>query len=200
MTKKKLLNEEEVSMLLATNIKDMNPEELFSIMGPIFYLVPLIIVIILAAIGVKIFQSLAVTRMLNYMERDGLNEEEKRNYLTNYLTHSTNSDLKKGLRQCPVCAKKYALKTKKTNSRGDMIEEWNYNGCKHCNTKVYEENEMNYKGCLAVKRTATASPKEAEWQKVFDKLTHYISYYKPYVDKTPDSSDGDNVTINITIR
>lgn len=187
-------------MLLATHIKDMNSGELFSIMTPIFFLIPLVVVIIAVVMSVKYFQACAVKRMLNYMEQGGLTEESKRDYLKKYLTHATNSDLRKGLRQCPVCAMKYALKAQKANSRGDVVEEWNYNGCTHCNTKVYEENETNDKGYLAVKRTPTTSVKETEWQETFKKLTHYISYYRPYIDKTPDSSDGDNITINITIR
>jgi hypothetical protein len=186
-------------MLLATHIKDMSFEELLGVIKPFFYLVPLFTLIILGVIAYKIWQSLAVKRMLNYMETKGLNQVDKREYLKNYLTRTSQQDLIKHLRNCPVCGKKYSLKIQKVNSRGDMTEEWNHDGCTFCHTKVYTTNEVNHLKYLAIKRTPTNSPNEKKWQKVYTKLEEYIDYYKPFIDCTPDSSDN-NITIDISLH
>ena len=186
-------------MLLASYIKDMSIEELFEIVKPILYLLPLALVIALVVIIVKISKSFAVKRMLKVMERKGVSESDKRNYLANYLMRTSQKDLIEHNRNCPVCGKKYSLKVKGENTRGDKIEKWNHDGCTFCSTKVYLEPEVNYKRYFAIKRNATNSPKEKEWQEVFEKLEKYIDYYKPYIDCSPDISE-DKITIDISLR
>ncbi len=192
-------------MLLASNIKDMNFEEILSIFKPVLYLVPITIVAILVLIGIKIYKALAVKRMLSYMKQKGLDEADKRNYLKNYLTRTSNRDLIYHYRNCPVCGKKYSLKVEKVNSYGDTVEEWNNDGCTFCNTKVFLSNDAGYIKYYKISRKPTDSVNEAKWQKVYNQLEDYIDYYKPFVDTTPDntkpdSSSGDSITININIR
>ena len=183
-------------MLLASHVKDMNAEELFGIIKPFLFLVPLVIVIILAVIAFKIYQSLAVKRMIKYMETKGLSEADKRTYLTTFLMRASQKDLIHHERSCSVCGKKYSLKIEKENSRGDVVEEWNHDGCTHCGTKVYLKPEENHLRYFAIKRNPTNAPKEKQWQKIYNKVEGYIDYYKPYVDCTPDSS-GNKITIDI---
>ena len=186
-------------MLLAPHIKDMNPEELFALIQPFLYLVPLAIVVIAVVVGIKIYQSLAVKRMLAYMEAQGETEANKRAYLTNYLTRTSQRDLIKHLRNCPVCGKKYSLKKEEINERGDITETWNHDGCTFCKTKVYFKEEIDHKKYFGIKRTATNSPKEDTWQSTFNKLENYIDFYHPYLDCTPDSSSND-INVTITFR
>ena len=186
-------------MLLATQIKDMTPEELFSLVKPFLFLLPITIVIIAIIIGVKIYKSLAVKRMLTYMQQEGLTEADKRVYLTNYLMRASQRDLIQHVRPCPVCGKKYSLKKQETNAYGDIKEEWNHDGCTFCHTKVYLQPEVEHKKYFAIKRTTTDSTKETEWQNVFEKVENYIDFYQPYIDCTPDSSE-DKITIDISFR
>ncbi len=186
-------------MLLASHIKDMNAEELFGIIKPFLFLMPLIVIIILGVVAYKIYQSLAVKRMLKYMETKGLSETDKREYLAKYLMRTSQRDLIKHKRNCPVCGKKYSLKIEKENARGDVTEEWNHDGCTFCCTKVYLKPEVNYKRYFAIKRRSTDSLKEEKWQEVFEKLEEYIEFYKPYIDCTPDSS-GNKITIDISLH
>ena len=188
-----------IFMLLATKVQDMSVEELFAIIKPVLYLIPITIVIIAVIIGVKIYRSFAVKRMIAYMESVGLTESDKRNYLTNYLMRASQSDLIKHLRNCPVCGKKYSLKTQATNARGDITEDWNHDGCTFCCTKVYVEKEIQHKRYFAIKRKTTDSSKEDKWQKTFETLNGYIDFYKPYIDCTPDSF-GNKITIDISLQ
>ena len=183
-------------MNLANYIQDMSAEELLGIIKPFLYLVPLIIVIIVILSIVKLIKSLAVKRMLIFMESKGVTEDQKRAYLTDFLMRTSNKDLIKHLRNCPVCGKKYSLKKRGVNARGDIIEEWNHDGCTFCNTKVYLTKEENYKKYFAIKRTQTTSPKEKKWQEIYLKLDEYIDFYKPFIDCSPETSEK-NLTINI---
>ena len=83
---------------------------MFSLVKPFLFLLPITIVIIAIIIGVKIYKSLAVKRMLTYMQQEGLTEADKRVYLTNYLMRASQRDLIQHVRPCPVCGKKYSLK------------------------------------------------------------------------------------------
>ena len=182
-------------MLLSNKIQDMSIEELFGIIKPFLYLLPLIFVIIMAVIVVKIYKSFAVKRMLNYMDAKGYSEIDKRTYLTNYLLRASWHDLTYHKRNCPVCNKKYSLKIQTENERGDLVEKWNTDGCPYCKTKVKLSGEVNHYKYFEITRTKTNSNKEKEYQKVYEKLADYISFYKPCVDCSPDSNDSIKVDI-----
>lgn len=185
-------------MLAATRISEMNTEELLGIVQPFLYLLPITIVAVLVFAAMKIYQSLAVSRMLMYMSQQGNTEEKKRAYLQNYLTRTSNKDLIKHLRNCPVCGKKYSLKKTVTNVRGDIREEWNHDGCPHCNTKVSTLPESHNKKYFTISRTPTTSISESKYNEVFVKLEDYIEFYQPYIDCSQNSNYG-NITINLHI-
>ncbi len=185
-------------MLLATQLNEMDSGELFGLIKPILFIVPLIIVIILSVFIYKKVTKLSPKRMFAYMNTQGLSETDKREYLTKYLTKRTNSDLKKGRANCPVCGAKYQIKTRAYNERGDEIEKWNYDGCPYCHTKGDATQVENYR-YLSIKRTPTNTPQESMYQENFEKLKKLIEFYKPYIDQTPDVSD-DKISVEITFR
>ena len=84
------------------------------------------------------------------------------------------------------------------NSRGDVVEKWNTDGCPYCGTKVNRKQENNYE-YLYLERKPTNSPQESEYQQTFNRLSTLIAFYKPYIDKTPDTSD-DKISVEITFR
>lgn len=185
-------------MFLANHIKDMSAEELFGVIKPVLYLIPLFCVIVLIFIVVRIFKSLSYKRMIRIMDATGYTESEKREYLVKYLSKTSNLDLINHTRTCPVCGKKYSLKTKSVNARGDIVEGWNNGGCPNCNTKVQLSNEIDHLRYYSVTRTKTNSPKENKYQKVFAKLEEYIGFYKPYVDCS--SIPDNNITIDVYLH
>ncbi|MBE5745528.1 MAG: hypothetical protein E7355_05285 [Clostridiales bacterium] len=177
-------------MLLADKISDMSGEELFSIFKPFLFIVPLIIVIIVGVYCFKAYKKTAVKRMFMYMNTTGLAEKDKREYLAKYL--------QAGNQCCPVCAKKYSLKTEETNARGDKVEKWNYDGCPYCKTQVRRKTVDNY-AYFYLERKPTNDAKEAKYAKTFEALNKLIDFYKPYIDCTPDASD-DRISVEITFR
>jgi len=185
-------------MLLA-HIKDMSPEEILSIFSPILYLVPITVVAILVFVGIKIYGMFAVQRMLSYMRGGGKSEDEKREYLKNYLMRTSNGDLIKHRRNCPVCGKKYSLKIFSVNSRGDTVESWNHDGCPHCHTKVVTLPEQDNKKYLTIERRPSSSPEESRYREVFKGLIGFIEFYQPYIDCSQGPSD-DTVTVEISFR
>ena len=187
-------------MFLATHIKDMSPEEFFAIFQPVLYLLPLALVCIVAFFLYRLWKKFALKRLFTFMDREGVKETEKREYLKNYLMGATNSELIHHKRTCRLCAKQFSLQETKTNDRGDLVEEWRGNRCPYCNMQwsTTRKDDLNLRYFI-LERTATSSPKEAQWQADFEKLCRLNDYYKPYIDDTSDPSDG-NITVTVEIR
>ena len=132
------------------------------------------------------------------MNTEGMTEGAKRAYLAKYLSRQSMRDSKKGRHNCPVCGKNYAVRILSTNARGDLVEQWHDAGCPACKTKVCTTAEENHCKYYFIERRATTSPKEERYQRVFDKLSGYIDVYKPYIDTSPDTGDGDgNIRVDV---
>lgn len=186
-------------MALLKMLKDMNIEEILAIAGPILYLIPIMIIAVIVFIIITLIKRAAVSMMFSYMNSTGIDEKSKREYLANYLTRTSTNDLINHKRNCPVCGRKYSLKIKEYNSRGDVVEKWNHNGCTFCNTKVVMLPEVDNVKYFAIERTPTTGKDESKYSETFDKLSELIEYYKPYVDCTPDPS-GDNISVDISFK
>ena len=185
-------------MMLANHVSDMSPEELLSILKPFLYLIP---IIVLAAIGFLVFtlfKANRAKRTLVFLDGAGGSESEKRRVLVEHLTYVSNKDLREHIRPCPVCGKRYSIKSFEVNSRGERVEKWNFNGCPYCNTRIILGRETEYKRYITIDRKPTSRDEEALYASAFNRLDGHIKSYKPYIDSTPDVND-DTVTVTVTI-
>ena len=165
----------------------MSFEEILQIFKPFLYLLPVAILVVVAIILCKTIKKDSVKGMLSYMKKEGLTEEVKRNYLARYLTRTSNRDLIEHQRNCPICGKKFSIKGIEKNSRGDIVDKWNFN-CPDCNTVVkLSSADAQYRKFIEISRVATNSPNEERYQEVYATVCDYINYYRPYLDSTPDS-------------
>ena len=178
----------------ASNLKDMSVEELFSLVKPFLFLIPLAIVIVAVVIIITAVRKSSVRRMFSYMERGGKTAKDKQKYLTDYLLRVGKDGI-----MCPVCGKEYPIKENTTNSRGDRVERFNTDGCPHCKSQVrHVLCDHNIENLIVVRRK-TDSSNEGKYQQNFERLSKLIEIYTPYIDTTPDPSD-DTVTVTVTFK
>ena len=185
-------------MMLANHVSDMSPEELFSIVKPFLYLIPIIVVAAIGFLVFTFFKANRAKRTLAFLDGAGGLESEKRRVLTEHLTHVSNNDLRVHMRPCPVCSKRYSIKTFGVNSKGERVEKWNFNGCPYCNTRIILGRETEYKRYITIDRKPTSSNREGVYADAFNRLDGHIKFYRPYIDSTPDVTD-DTVTVTVTV-
>lgn len=183
-------------MLLATYIKDMNFEEILAIFQPFTYLLGLVVVGVAAFLLYKLWRKTALKRLFAYMDEKGNTESNKREYLKKFFQNETNFELAHHKRTCQLCGKQYSLKVFSENERGDIVEEWGDFHCPRCGFRVALGKEKNDTRYFELDRKGAGNDR---YQKDFEKLVALNAFYKPYVDTTPDSSDGD-INVHITIN
>lgn len=186
--------------MLATNLKDMNFEEILGIFKPFLYLVAPIFGITMIVIMYRLWKRTGNARLFAFMDATVHTEVQKRDYLSKYLTNAYVGSVSEGIRRkkrCCICQKKYSTEEITHNSRGDIIKRNVNIACPVCNFNISYSNEDD---SFVLSRTPSDSSAEPKYKATFEKLSYLNDYYHPRMPETTDSDDSGDINITINIR